>query len=1595
MVYTLIISIKIYIQLIRGLSFELLVNNLCESAMLIKRHIIQVSLLSFGLLLSTFEPLYANPSQSNVVAGNAAINNQGSLTTINQSTDKAIINWQTFNIAQGETTQFIQPSAASVTLNRVMSNDPSSILGTLKANGQIMLINQNGILFGANSQVDVASLIATTANISDNNFLSNNYHFVQNPNNNVGIVNNGLIKVADAGLVALVAPGVQNSGVIQANLGKVVLASGKEFTLVDTYGDGLINLTAGITQTPVTISGEAMHAAVSNPGIITADGGKVLLTAKAANNLVEQVINMKGVIQANSVTQRNGEIILSGGDTGIVQVNGKINAKGDNHKQGGKVKILGEKIGLFTGTEINTSGDIGGGEILIGGDYHGDNPTIQNASAVYIDKAVAINADALTKGNGGKIIIWSDDVTRVYGNLSARGGTQGGNGGLIETSSKAYLDVADIQIDTRSSLGNIGQWLLDPTDLTICSSCTTSPGFGSDIFSPSNGSSSLKILDLVNQLANTNITIETTGAGIGGNGDISITDPIDWNSGHSLTLNAYNNLNINAAITGNGSIFNLTSSKGDVNINANIIMAGTNLNITGGHNFSLNNNQTINLGNGTASINANNNLTVNGSITNNNVMSLKADADGNGIGDLTFYNTANVVSNNNPMTWQGAHLFIQNGDTFHFDSGTGLFTLKATNAGSANQPSLGLGNGANGYMQISSAFLNNILFNSGVSFEAVNGINTQNLHLQVVNPIADTEFPITFDAGKGKLNFVNSFINTANNQLTLKGSDLNIDSHTTLNSGTADTNIQSTSSIGLGVIGANAATGKMNVTNEELSTITAANLRVFAGPNSDIQISSMQQPNLISNGVYLTAYSGSINFNGGSNATPSQFNSVIAQSGHSININNNINTSHEISMIANAASDLNSNFQPNGGALILQSGIHLNANDSIFLETDGIPNDAITSPAGDLTINGILKANNVVLQGNNSVIINGLINADNAINIWANHDGDRSLYFTMGNSAKITTGGDGNSGQVLIKVNNTQPSGNGSLGVPYGYATLGNINTQTLTVDTTAGGTATTGAYINQTTGTHLNIKGASHFITGSGSNNRSAYIQLDQAGNYFSDPISLTTGASSNGSNFANVIYNNNNTLQLGNSNVNGGDLTVISRNSGIALLGTQNSNQNITLAAAAPSVNAPNNDPYKTYSFYNNVGANALVTPKGRWIVYSATPDADYFNQLNSNNLAYWGQNYGSASNAYIPKSGNYYAFNFTPYLDVKTNNINKIYGDVNANNLNFLSYTVGANFGYPITSDTASAFKDNANQLNALYAGTADLKLLNNPLKLNVGDYEIVSSQGSLTSATGYRFNFKNGNLTINPRSITITANSDQSKVYGNVDPTFSYTVAQGNLVNNDQFTGALGRTIGENVGDYAFNLGNLTINTPGFQGNNYIINLNSNYAKTFSITPAPLVISANNATRTLGQASPLFTVNYNGLVNGDDASVVNNLFISTNANASSPAGTYSITPSQAWASNYAITFKSGELTIRPIYQGQLPNTAEVYAKNNSLFEVNKNINLCINIIGYEDDNKSYLFDINKKYYCSCQNDSQNTSIYTNKNLTKLNCTRSDLI
>jgi len=375
------------------------------------------------------------PEGEVVVDGAAAFDrSQANTLNINQSTDKMVANYNSFSIAQPEAVHFNQPSSSSIALNRVVGVDPSSILGTLTANGRIFLVNPNGVLFGQGSKVDTAGLVASTLNISNADFLAGRYTFV-GPGGSV--VNQGYIS-SPGGFVSLLGSAVENSGIIEAELGSIALASGNATTLkLDPAGQISV-----VVDESTIANFDNKDAAVKNTGTLAADGGKVILTAKTLDGVFSKAINNEGIIEANALGANNGQIIF--------EADNRVNVAGTLSAVGGSV-TLNSKGADFSGT-INTSKgtyNMHDGDTVINpiGSFSGDQSWYDDENIDVIgwinvtdDGDIEINADNDNNGSGDLTV--AADITTQGGDIDLEGFNVSVEGALIESIAESSQDVS-------------------------------------------------------------------------------------------------------------------------------------------------------------------------------------------------------------------------------------------------------------------------------------------------------------------------------------------------------------------------------------------------------------------------------------------------------------------------------------------------------------------------------------------------------------------------------------------------------------------------------------------------------------------------------------------------------------------------------------------------------------------------------------------------------------------------------------------------------------------------------------------------------------------------------------------------------------------------------------------------------------------------------------------------------------------------------------------------------------------------------------------------------------------------------------------------
>ncbi|MHB8415655.1 MAG: YDG domain-containing protein, partial [Acidiferrobacteraceae bacterium] len=425
-----------------------------------------LSLLTSALVFAgSITSAYASPVGGQITAGAGQISQSGNTTTIVQNSGHLTLNWQSFNIAPQQTVNFIQPGATSLAVNHILGSQGSVILGHLNANGQVWLINPNGVLFGRSAQVDVGGLVASTLSPAGNGTTE-----TFSGNGAGAVINDGTIHAAPGGYVSLIGNQVSNEGVITATLGTVALAGGNQVS-VQFSGSHLIH---------IVVDKSTLNALAANGQLISANGGRVIMTAGAKESLLASAVNNTGVVQAQTLENHDGVITLLAG------------------MQAGQT-------------------DVGG---------------ILDASA-----------------------------------------PDGGRGGSINTSAAHVSITAGADVSAYSKFGQSGNWLIDPTDLTIDALAATT-------------------IDAALN-AGTSVTEQTTATGASGSGlqssgpgDINVDSALTWtNAAATLTLSAYDGINVNAPISGTGSVV-MDAANGNLTIASGAsVTGGAGVTLATGANF--------------------------------------------------------------------------------------------------------------------------------------------------------------------------------------------------------------------------------------------------------------------------------------------------------------------------------------------------------------------------------------------------------------------------------------------------------------------------------------------------------------------------------------------------------------------------------------------------------------------------------------------------------------------------------------------------------------------------------------------------------------------------------------------------------------------------------------------------------------------------------------------------------------------------------------------------------------------------------------------------------------------------------------------------
>jgi filamentous hemagglutinin family protein len=524
------------------------------------------TLTAVAALLAAIRPAPAAPRGGAVVEGTATISQSGPVTTIDQSTNRAVIDWLGFSIGAGETVNFNQPTSLSVTLNRVIGNESSVIAGALNANGRVFLVNSNGVLFTKDAQVNVGGLVASTLDISNRDFMAGNYRF--SGSSNAAVANRGEIRASEGGYVALLGRTVSNEGAITATLGSIALAAGDKITL-NFGGDSLVD---------VSIDKGTYKALVDNKGLVKADGGRVVMTAKAADAVLSAQVNNSGIVQARTLTDLVGgsstprgsarvgsiKLLASGGRT---KVSGKLDASAPRGGRGGVIDTSGDKVTIADGAVITT----------------------KSAS-----------------GQNGDWIIDPDGFT-----IAASGGN------ITGAALGAQLESNNITIYSTQGSGNNGQDLgdidiNDPVSWASSSTLTLNANGSIHVNAPFKATAGALQLnagwDIIVNAANS-LDVSSLHANANGNtlfikaaqnwanaGDwtlsgtnVYIYKPLAWSTDSTLTISSTRAISVNAPITGTGAASHLVMNAGtDINVNIASAFAADTVDVTAAQRLNIN-----------------------------------------------------------------------------------------------------------------------------------------------------------------------------------------------------------------------------------------------------------------------------------------------------------------------------------------------------------------------------------------------------------------------------------------------------------------------------------------------------------------------------------------------------------------------------------------------------------------------------------------------------------------------------------------------------------------------------------------------------------------------------------------------------------------------------------------------------------------------------------------------------------------------------------------------------------------------------------------------------------------------------------------------
>jgi len=1489
------------------------------------------------------------PTGGQVVFGSAAIATSDTSMTITQNSDRAIVNWSDFSIGQGNSVNFMQPNSSSAILNRVTGNTTSTIAGSLTGNGQVFLINPNGIAITPTGSVKVGGgFVASTLDISNDDFLKGQYRFNGNAASS-SVSNEGVITVGRGGYAALIGGTVKNDGLIAVPMGKVGLGSGEQATL-DLSGDGFLQVAV-----PTRDGAEGKGALVENGGAISADGGTVVMRAATARNAARHAINLSGVVEAKSVSGSNGSITIGGGQGGRVTVSGKVRATSATGK-GGKVTVTGKSIAL-KGATLDVSGAKGGGTVRIGGDRQGKGST-QRAETTSIDANSTIKADATESGNGGSVVVWSDNLTSFSGLITAMG-ADSGTGGDAEVSGKTLIDYTGFT--NLSGSGGFGTLLLDPYNITISNS-TASNSSGT---SATGNDSVINVTTLATALSAANVTVTTGAADSAGSqaGNITVADAVSWTSGSTLTMSAYGTIAVNANLTGgSGSSIVLRADNSGTGIGT--VTFGTGVKATASSGVSIYYNPT---GNDNTSVNGTSYTSPNNYAANTGV--------GTGITASmlinTVYDLQNIQNNLSGIYAMGND--IDASGTATWNGGAGFNPV-----GSGKVETTGLNAEFNGQFDGLSHTITGLIINRP-STDYVGLFGSSDGAIRNLNVIGGSVTGRNYVGGLvGFADYDSSIRNSHTAQAVTGTSDVGgLVGHSrmgwnmtvsTIDASSADGSVRGGSFIGglvgsneLGGIGGSYATG--NVTGiSDVGGLVGSNSDTINNSYATGAVTDRGGDSVRIGGLVGSIWNSGLVSNSYATGTVTGYNGVGGLVGYIANYGDiSISRSYATGNVESRSSYAGGLVGYNSSGSISDSyatgtvrGADYVGGLVGYLKAGSISNSfadgAVTGGGSRFYVGGLVGY--VDLGTISNAYATGAVSGTYDVGglVGKNAGGTVSnVYATASISGYDKVGGlvGENSGTISNAYANGAVYGQGTgnfyvgqlIGLNQGTITTSFFNSPRDQTSGQGNGTSLGMTYLStaqmQDPFSFINAGWDFTSIWGkstTAANDGNMMLRSLSTGLY-DDYIALS-GDTSKTYGDANPVLSGLTVTGIGTSNVTLNwaqtDVGVYSHSSGNVLTVNDQPGRTayidygtgsltvrprpITIAADAKAMSYGDSIPALTYS----VGGSGLVNGDsltGALVTAASSTSAVGSYAIGQGTLSASG-NYAVT---YVPGQ-----LTVTPAtLTVTSGSGTIIYGDAVPD----LSYTV-------------SGWKNG--QGNSLLNGvsvTSDVTSAS-----NVGNHSTFASGGTLSgSAEGnYILAYINGQLTVTPRPITITADT-KSMIYGDGVPNLTYSIGGSGLANGDVLSGALSAAVtsSSNIGSYAIEQGSLAAS--------------SNYAATYmpgqlTVTPRPITITADTKSMIYGDGVPnlTYSIGGSGLANGDVLSGA----LSAAVTSSSNIGSYAIEQgSLAASSNYAATYMPGQLTVAPA-------TLTVTADNGSMLRYTELPQLGYSVSGWKNGQKNDL-------------------------------------